>query len=151
MSDEFDNELCRVAGMALPRPDIVARIPVGIGTPADPQWVRMEEIRRNMDIPGGEGAYWRLLARMDTAIIMDWIRGERLWQTPPDQLGEAISAAVTDLVFAGAQQVKRPYMKPFARDILTTAAALVDDSIGKLSTVAREKTRRTFKLITGGA
>jgi hypothetical protein len=100
---------------------------------------RQAEIAQGAALPGAEGAYHRLLALADIGQIGRWTAGERARGTVPEDMLEAAAVAVAEIVFGAAQNMRRPQMKPFAAELMTLAATMVDRSIGKLSTVARRK------------
>ena len=101
---------------------------------------RQEEIDKGCDISGAEGVYWRFIKKADTAKVFEWISGERIRGTPPEQVQEIVASIVADIVFAMAQQVRRAEMKPYARGAMMAAAEMIDASIGKLSTESKKKT-----------
>lgn len=99
---------------------------------------RAAEITQGRDLPGAIGAYYRLASGMDPAKVFPWIAGERARGTPPEVLAEVMSGVVADLVFAVAQNVRRPEMKRLAQRIMIDAAEAVDQSIGLLAQTRKQ-------------
>lgn len=51
---------------------------------------RAAEIEAGVSLPGSEGAFYRLLKKMDTVTISDWVTEENARDTPTQELADAL-------------------------------------------------------------
>jgi glycine/serine hydroxymethyltransferase len=95
---------------------------------------RAQEIAERQELPGPEGAFWRLMALMDHQNITRWVEGEKVRRiVTPDELGNIISQVIAGTVVQAVGHTVAPAVaREFARQIMSNAVPMVEADLTEL-------------------
>lgn len=111
-----------------------------------------EEVRVGSDIEGFAGALWRLIGQCDYRRIEQWMRGERVRNTPRVAVIDSAAAAISCIALQVAGQMLRTHMRPTAQEIMIAASEMLERDLKALSEYKKGDAviRNNLRLLPGG-